>query len=267
MQQTQIAVNLITIADGTSREVQSGDPLRSGGELGAVHSQLVTCRLDQLRPHSSYVRHQLAVLASQLSAVAEMGDFAFPDPLVVTRDGTLLDGYARLEWARQQGRETLPCLQYEMTEAEALQCLLQKHSGSHGLNAFSRILLAMDLEPWFREKARSNQQAGGHTKGSSNLTKAQRLDVRREMAAAAGVSTGNVAKAKQLTMTGRPELLEAVRSGEISIHRAWLWSKDPSGKQLAQLRGCRENRAGNKIKRLIHGISRKATPPRLTLPK
>jgi hypothetical protein len=71
------------------------------------------------------------------------------------------------------------------------------------------------------------------------------------MAAAAGVSAGNVAKAKQLTMTGRPELLEAVRSGEISIHRAWLWSKDPSGKQLAQLRGCREDRAGNKIKRLI----------------
>jgi hypothetical protein len=28
-----------------------------------------------------------------------------------------------------------------------------------GLNAFCRILLALDLEPWFREQAHANQSA------------------------------------------------------------------------------------------------------------
>ncbi len=44
----------------------------TGGPLGA--GQLVTCRLDELHPHPSYVRHHLAVPASKLSALADRGD-------------------------------------------------------------------------------------------------------------------------------------------------------------------------------------------------
>src|SRR5207248_6325810 len=90
---------------------------------------------------------------------------------------------------------------------------------------------ALDLEPSLREKARGNQGVGGKKGDSSNLTEAERLDVRSEIAAAAGVSVGNVSKVKQLMMTARPELRQAVRNGEISIHRAWLCSKQLPGKQ------------------------------------
>ena len=58
--------------------------------------QLVTCRWDELRPHSSYVRHHLTVPASELSTLAERGERAFLEPLVITQDRTILDGYARL---------------------------------------------------------------------------------------------------------------------------------------------------------------------------
>ena len=77
-----------------------------GRLLGA--GQLVTCRLDDLRPHPSYVRHHLAVPASQLSALAEQGDRAFLEPLMITQDRTILDGYGRLELARRRGRAALP---------------------------------------------------------------------------------------------------------------------------------------------------------------
>jgi hypothetical protein len=70
-----------------------------------------------------------------------------------------------------------------------------------GFNAFCRIFLALDLEPWLREKARLNQSAGGQNKGSSKLTEAQRVDVRSQIAAAAGVSVGNVTKVQQLITT------------------------------------------------------------------
>jgi hypothetical protein len=185
----------------------------TGSLLGV--GNLVTCSLDELHPHPSYDRHHLTVPASQLSAIADRGDLALLEPLVITRDRTILDGYARLELARLRGRATLPCIEYDLTESEALHWLLQKHRRSNGLNDFSRILLALDLEPWFKEKARSNQRAGGHNKGSSKLTEAERLDVRSEIAAAAGVSVGNLSKVKQLMMTAQPELLQPLRSREV----------------------------------------------------
>jgi hypothetical protein len=186
-----------------------------------------------------------------LSELAERGDRAFLQPLVVTQDHTILDGYAQFELARMQGRAALPCVAYQLTESEALYLLLERHRRSDGLNAFCRVLLALELEPWLKEKARLNQQAGGQNKGSSKLTEAGRLDVRREIAAAAGVCPANVSKVKQLTTTARPQLLQALRGREISIHRAWLWSNGPSDKQLAELRRHQDIRSTNKIKRLI----------------
>jgi hypothetical protein len=145
---------------------------------------------------------------------------------VEINDGYIIDGHARWELARHQKRETLQCLAYEVSEAEALQWILRTHQRSNGLSAFQKILLALDLEPSFQEKARSNQRAGGQHKASSNLKEADKLDVRREVAAVAGVSVGNVSKVKHLKLSAHTELLEALRTGEISIHRAWFWSRE-----------------------------------------
>ena len=203
--------------------------------LDPVQGQLINCRVDELRPHPSYVRHQIAVPVPQLSPLVELGDLLFREPLLITQDRTILDGYARWKLARRQGRPTLPCVEFDLSEAEALHWLLQKHRRSEGLNAFSRIIMAQELEPWLKEKARANKQAGGQQKGSSNLTEADKLDVRSEIAAVAGVSTGNVSKAKQLLLHAQPALLQALREGEVSIHRAWIWLQKPL-QQIDQLR-------------------------------
>ena len=150
---------------------------------------------------------------------------AFREPIVTTQGGMIVDGYARWELARRQGRQTILCLEYDLTDEEALRWLIQSHRPSRGLNAYCRILLALDLEHSLQEQARANQHAGGQSKGSSQLTEAQRLDVRSEVAAVAGVSTGNVTKAKQLRNTAHPRVEKAVRTGEISIHKAWQWSR------------------------------------------
>jgi hypothetical protein len=120
---------------------------------------------------------------------------------------------------------TLPCIEYELTEADALRWLLQRNRRSKGLTDFIRVLLALELEPLLKEKAQSNRRAGGQNKGSSNLTEAERLDVRKEIARIAGVSVGNISKVKQLTTTAHSDIIKALREKELSIHRAWLWSK------------------------------------------
>src|SRR5438552_10121318 len=133
--------------------------------------KLAIHRIAELRPHPSYVKHHLSVSVSQLSALATLGSLAFREPIVITRNYTIIDGYVRVQLAQQQGRETIFCIEYDLTEEEALRWLIQGHRPSGGLNAFSRVLLALDLEPTLQEAARANQRIGGQNKGSSNLQK------------------------------------------------------------------------------------------------
>ena len=196
--------------------------------------RLIRCRVDELRPHPSLVRLHIVPSVHDLSAAIEQRDHAISEPLTISQDGYILAGHARWNIARSQGETTLPCHQLEMTEEESLVWFIRKHQRSRGINDFNRIMLALELEPWFKAQARSNQQAGGQRKGSSNLTKAEKLDVRSKIATVAGVSSGNVSKVKTLMQKGIPEVLEALRDGEVSIHSAFVWLKNPE-KQLHQL--------------------------------
>jgi hypothetical protein len=235
--------------------VQSKEQLRSDSELppNDIPGRMLTCRVDELRPHPSYERHGFTVPASQLSALAGRGDLAFNEPLVVTRQRTIIDGYALWKLAGQRGRTTLSCIEYDLTDTEALRWLLEKHCRSDRLNAFCRIILALELEPWFKEQARSNQQVGGRSKGSSNLSEAEKVDVRSKIALAASASAGNVTKVKTLTATAGLDrgLLEALRNGEVSIHRAWKWSREQPARQREALWDYRSNKGVRQAIRLL----------------
>ena len=223
-----------------------------GTQIANGRARIVTRHVNELRPHPSFLRHCLSVPIAAISAVGSQVAPSLQEPLVISQEQIILDGYAQWELARLQGRLTVPCIEYELGEEEALHRLIQSHRRSQGLNDFARILLALDLEPWLQERARFNQRTGGQTKGLSTLAKAPRLDVRSEIAAAAGVSTGNVTKVKQLVQAAHPNILQALRLGEVSIHRAWQWSKQPLQQQLERLWHRQEQRGVRKtIRQLI----------------
>jgi len=221
------------------------------GQQSDTSCKLVICRLDELRPHPSYVRHHCSVSISQLSALAALGKLAFREPIVITRERTIIDGYARWQLARQLGLGTILCIEHDLAEEEALRWLIHSHRPSRGLNSYSRVLLALDLESSLQERARANQQAGGQSKGSSRLTEAQRLDVRSEIASIAGVSTGNVTKAKQLRETAHPRVELAIRTGEISIHKGWKWSRLSPQQQSHHLEEYRSRKGTNQTSRQL----------------
>jgi hypothetical protein len=176
---------------------------------------------------------------------------AFREPIVITRAGILIHGYARWELARRQGRQTILCLEYDLTDDEALRWLIRSHRPFRGLNSYSRVLLALDLEPYLQVRARANQQAGGQSKSSSHLTEASRVDVRSETASIAGVSTGNVTKAKQLREKAHPKVELAVRTGEISIHKGWQWSCLSPHEQLGRLEEYQSRKGTNHTSRSL----------------
>jgi hypothetical protein len=235
----------------------------SGSEQQLVDncSRLVTRHPDEIHPHPIYVRHHITVHVRQLSAVAELGDLAFREPLSITRENVILDGLARWTLARQRHMPTLACIEYEMSEAEAIQYLLQRHLRSSGLNDFVRICLALELEPDLKEKARVKQQTGGRNKGSPNLTEDGRLDVRKEIARVAGASVGNVSKVKQLITTAHPDIIQALRERELFIHRAWSWIKLSQEEQREKLFQNRSKRGvARTIRNLISAHVRKSWP-------
>src|SRR4051812_42606899 len=114
---------------------------------GESRCRLVTLPLDQLSPHPSYLKHQLSVSVAQLTALSALGDLAFEQPIIVTQAGIVIDGYARWELARKQGRQSILCLEYQLSAEEALHRLIVSHRPSKGFTGYSRSLLALDLKP------------------------------------------------------------------------------------------------------------------------
>ena len=212
--------------------------------------KLVNRCLGELRPHPSYVQHRLSPSADQLSALAALGEIAFREPIVITANGQIVDGYARFELAQRQRRETVLCLEYDLSEEEALRWLIQRHRPSKSLSAVNRTLLALDLEPSLQETARANQQLGGQNKGSSSLTEANRVEVQSKIAIFAGVSSRNVGKVKQLK-SADPTILGATKAEEISIHRAWQWSHLSGPQQLRELEKYRSRKGTNVTSRRL----------------
>jgi hypothetical protein len=139
----------------------------------------------------------------------------------------------------------------KLSEEEAVRWLIQCHLPSKGLSAFNRALLALDLEPALQKTARSNQQWGGQNKGSSSLTEAQTVDVRSKTAADAGVSPGTLDKVRKVVKSAEPEIREAARAEEISIHRASQWCHLSAHQQLKRLEEYRGRKGTNQTSRRL----------------
>jgi hypothetical protein len=239
-------------------------------DAGEFRCELAMRPVEDLRKHPSYVRLGLSVPADQLSNFVEQGDLAFSQPIVITRNGIIIDGYARYQLALKEGRRTIPCLEYDLDEQEALRWLIRCHTPSRGLNGFSRALLALDLEHPFQEAARANQQRGGRAKDSSKLTEVQAVDVRAKLAIIASVSAGNLTKAKQVMKSSVPAIQLAVKANEISLHNAWQWSRLPNAEQLnklEELRSCKGVTLMSRRliqKRIKKALQSRVIPPRLS---
>ena len=245
---------------------ESGARNETGSQPGDIGGSLVTRRVEDLHAHPSYVKSRLAVPAFKLDALAKLGDLAFCEPMVIACSGVIVDGYARFELAKLQNRQTLTCIEYDWTDEQALQSLLRMQRRSSTLSDFARVLLALQLEPSFKEKAQANQRIGGQNKGSSKLTEAAAVDVRSALAHEAAVCEGNITKVKQLMRNAHPEILEALRSGEIRIHRGWKLCEQSPEKQMQALMLYRSKRGiGKTIRNLIARLKPRPRPSKSDL--
>jgi hypothetical protein len=142
------------------------------------------------------------------------------EPILTTKRGILLAGFAEWHGAVSAGQAQFDCVEFTLSDDEALQLILCMHRPRAAWNDFTRTELALEQEPYFQSKALANQIAGGQHKGLANLPKAAHIDVREKIADLVGVSPRTVGNVKIILKKAHPSLVEALHNGTITIHGA-----------------------------------------------
>jgi len=172
--------------------------------------------LGELRLHPVLLKLNLVGTLINYTVHGRKPQGSVPEPILITSSGIVISGVREWHAAVSEGREAVNCTEYQLSENEALQLILILQQSRSAWNAFTRIQIALQQEPYLQAKARANQVAGGTNKGSANLPEAEQIDVRKEIAYLAGACPRNVSKAKTIVDRGHPRLVEACQNGLVN---------------------------------------------------
>ncbi len=181
------------------------------------------------------------------------------EPIFVTQDGLILAGFGLWRLAVSEEIPHIECVEYRLSDENALQFMLKLQQRHTAWNPFVRIRLALKLEGALQQQALTNMQIGGKYKGSANLPEARRIDVRQEVARVAGVGAGgrNVSNVKRILQTAHPRLITALQDGTLTMNRALQFCKLSKDEQLAEFVRYSEDRAAGMVIRQSLGRPKK----------
>ena len=176
------------------------------------------------------------------------------DPLVIWKEtGDLVDGHNRYRICQENN---IPFKYIEMSfedETAAKHWIIKNQLARRNVPPFVRCELVLPLEEELKAEAKKRQgQRNDLNNFDPNLE--QRKKPKRtleQLADMAGVSKGTLDTARKLAESADEETLEKLRSGEISIHRAYTaleQNSDPENK-ITRLPGCGKNDPFPKSKR------------------
>jgi len=140
---------------------------------------------------------------------------------ILVWNGVIVDGHSRYAICQQHDILFEISKIHFTSKRDALIWIAENQLGRRNLTDAARIELACCKVDMLRHKARENQSAaGGNMKKEKELVD-KPLDVRKEIAAAAGIGEQRVYRYMKVVGEGRPELIEQVRTGEVKIDAAY----------------------------------------------
>jgi ParB-like chromosome segregation protein Spo0J len=140
------------------------------------------------------------------------------DPLVVSA-GYLLDGHNRYEICQKHGIEFSTFEKAGLsTKVDVKIWMIQNQMGKRNATDFARTALALKLKPLLEQRARERMQAGKVDPTQNSAEGAG--ETRQAVAKVAGVSHDTVRKVEKIIEKATAEVIEQVRTGEISINAA-----------------------------------------------
>lgn len=102
------------------------------------------------------------------------------------------------------------------TREDVKQWMLDQQLGRRNLSEAERYEIVQKFKTVIKQKAKENQSSGG--KGLSNLTK---VNTRKELAKAVGVSEGTYQKMERVMESDNEELKQKLRERKISVDKAY----------------------------------------------
>lgn len=112
----------------------------------------------------------------------------------------------------------------ELSDRDAVkQWMLEQQLGRRNLSDTERYEIVQKFKSVFEKKAKENQSSGG--KGLTNLSK---VNTRKEMAKAVGVSEGTYQKIEKVMQSDNEELKQQLREKKVSVDRAYKEVKNPT---------------------------------------
>ena len=156
------------------------------------------------------------------------------EPIILWQN-IIIDGHNRFDICTKHGIPYETVNKDFESKQEAMAWMIDNQLGRRNISAVDKILLAQKKTALLEQQARENQKIGGRLKGDINrggISKAfvnidkssdeefTAINIRRETADLAGVSEGTVAKVLKIQKE-HPDLLENIRSGKMSINRAY----------------------------------------------
>jgi hypothetical protein len=201
----------------------------------------------QLRIHSALTQMGFSGPIGEINQLAKVGSSTVLEPVLITQNGTILAGFERWRLALSGGGPTqeIHCIEYAIGEDDSLPFILSHHRIRHQWNRFVLISLALTLEPALQKKALDNMKAGGKLKGSAILPKAERIDVRAQMANLAGVGARYFSDVKAIRRAAHPGIIEALTNGALTIPHAKELIKLPKQKQWERFKQQIEDGSGS----------------------
>lgn len=148
-----------------------------------------------------------------------------------TGEWIIIDGHNRyrilkkhsIEWHYWQDYKIMTELE---TREDVKQWMLEQQLGRRNLTETERYEIVQKFKSVFQKKTKENQSLGG--KGLANLPK---VDTRKEMAKATGVSEGTYKKLDKIMQSDNEEVKQRLRKKKISIDRAYQEIKNPKPKE------------------------------------
>ena len=143
----------------------------------------------------------------------------------------IIDGHNRynilkrhdIEWHYWQDYKIMGELE---SREDVKQWMLEQQLGRRNLTETERYEIVQKFKSIFEKKAKENQASGG--KGLTNLSK---VNTRKEMAKATGVSEGTYQKLDKVMQSDNEEVKQQLREKKISIDRAYQEIKNPTPKE------------------------------------
>jgi hypothetical protein len=144
------------------------------------------------------------------------------DPLVIWA-GYLLDGHNRYEICQKHGIKFSTFEKAGLsTKVDVKIWMIQNQMGKRNATDFARTALALKLKPLLEQRARERQAHGQTAPGRTLSLNSDEALVRTDesIARLAGVGRDTVRKVEKIIEKATAEVIEKVRTGEISINAA-----------------------------------------------